>query len=320
MVFNSSAVTHVGMVRKLNEDAFAERTDIGVWAVADGMGGHEAGEVASQTITSFINNLSSSEDFHEMVEAVNQCIQGANRHLVEQSAAYETQRVPGSTVVVLIIKGDRGAAVWAGDSRIYRRRDNQVHQLTRDHSHVQDLVDQHIIRAEDAESHPMANVITRAVGISEPLELDTNRFEILPGDQFLLCSDGLSRLASNDEIESIMANKDSGEVTQSLLHTALVRGAPDNVTLICVKERGEDEVTMVIDESTVVIKAQDLSNSETENSGDDLFENEESDQDLFEESDADETPYDKNDSAQASMDESNFDDDLFDEFDKDNSS
>lgn len=253
MAFKSSAVTHVGMVRKMNEDSFAERSDIGVWAVADGMGGHEAGEVASGTVTDFIKDLPVNDDFDEMLEAVQQSILSANRKLVDHAATYNSQRVPGSTVVALIIRGERGAVVWAGDSRIYRLRDHSVSQITRDHSHVQDLVEQGVIDESEAESHPMANVITRAVGISEPLELETRLINVRPTDQFLLCSDGLSRLASNEEIESMMSNKDSEEVTQSLLHTALVRGAPDNVTLICVKnspgdeQQADDETTVVLD-------------------------------------------------------------------------
>lgn len=251
MTFKSSAASHVGMVRKLNEDAFAERTDIGVWMVADGMGGHEAGEVASGTVTDFIKNLSAREDFGDMLEAVEQCIKAANQHLLEQAAAYDSQRLPGSTVVALLIRGEQGAVVWAGDSRIYRRRDQNVKQLTRDHSHVQDLVDQGVIRADEAESHPMANVITRAVGISEPLELETRLMDIRIGDQFLLCSDGLSRLISNQEIESMMASNNSGDVTQSLLHTALDRGAPDNVTLIYVKNCPDEEAIPDNDQATV---------------------------------------------------------------------
>jgi len=251
MTFKSSAITHVGMVRKLNEDAFAERTDIGVWAVADGMGGHEAGEVASEMVTNYIRSLSLNTSFEEMLNTVQQSIEAANSDLVAQSAAYDTQRIPGSTVVALLLKGNQGAVVWCGDSRIYRRRDKQIQQLTRDHSHVQDLVDQNIIRAEDAESHPMANVITRAVGIQEPLELDSRLITVRPTDQFLLCSDGLSRLVSDQEIETMMANKNSEEVTQSLLHTALVRGAPDNVTLICVKDCPDEEPVSTDDETTL---------------------------------------------------------------------
>ena len=185
MAFKSSAVTHVGMVRKVNQDSFAERSDIGVWVVADGMGGHEAGEVASATVTDYVKNLSPIENFEQMLGAVQQSILAANEHLLDEAASYDSQRVPGSTVAVLVINGDQGALVWAGDSRIYRRRDRVVSQLTRDHSHVQDLVEQGVILEDEAESHPMANVITRAVGISNPLELDTLLIDIRPEDQFL---------------------------------------------------------------------------------------------------------------------------------------
>lgn len=258
MAFRSSAATHVGMVRKVNQDSYAERTDLGVWAVADGMGGHEAGEVASAAVTDSITNLASNETFEEMLDAVEQSIIEANRQLLIQAETYDSQRAPGSTVVVLLIRDDRGALVWIGDSRIYRRRDRVVEQLTRDHSHVQDLVDQGVILESEAESHPMANVITRAIGISEPLEIETRLINVRPDDQFLLCSDGLSRLVTNDELESMMENKDSEEVTQSLLHTALVRGARDNVTLICVKNCPDDENVSANDESTVVHDADGL--------------------------------------------------------------
>jgi len=251
MAFKSSATTHVGMVRKVNQDAYAERSDIGVWAVADGMGGHEAGEIASAMVTDHIKSLPANDDIVDMLDAVEHSIMAANKALIERAASYDSQRVPGSTIVVLIINGDKGAIVWAGDSRIYRHRDNMITQLTRDHSHVQDLVEQGVILESEAESHPMANVITRAVGISEPLELDSQWIDVRPDDQFLLCSDGLSRLVTNDELQSMMSNRNSEEVTQSLLHTALVRGARDNVTLICVKNcpdgedgRKDDEITL----------------------------------------------------------------------------
>ena len=240
MTFKSSAATHVGIVRKVNQDSYAERTDIGVWAVADGMGGHEAGEVASATVTDAIKDLQPNENVVEMLAAVEQSIMSANLQLTRQAASYDSQRMPGSTIVALVINGDQGAVVWAGDSRIYRCRDQVVTQLTRDHSHVQNLVEQGVILESEAESHPMANVITRAVGISDPLELDSMWIDVRSDDQFLLCSDGLSRLVTSDELQTMMDNKDSEEVTQSLLHTALVRGARDNVTLICVKDCADD--------------------------------------------------------------------------------
>lgn len=252
MVFKSSAITHVGMVRKLNEDAYAERSDIGVWAVADGMGGHAAGEVASKAVMDAILGLGHANNFDEMHTAVKRSLKGANRHLLEQADNYDDERVPGATVVVLIIDGNQGAVVWCGDSRIYRCSDQQLVQLTRDHSHVQELVDQGLIKAEDAESHSMANVITRAIGIVEPVEIESRLMEIEPDDKYLLCSDGLSRMVSDKEIEAIMTNKNSEEIVQSLLHTALVRDATDNVTIICVQGCDDEENDMFDDESTVI--------------------------------------------------------------------
>ena len=142
MTFKSHAITHVGMVRKLNEDSYAERSDIGVWVVADGMGGHAAGEVASKAVTDAIVGLGHANNFDEMHTAVKRSLRGTNRQLLDKSDEYEDQRVPGATVVVLIIDGNQGAIVWCGDSRIYRCSDQQLVQLTRDHSHVQELVDQ----------------------------------------------------------------------------------------------------------------------------------------------------------------------------------
>lgn len=251
MVFQSNALTHVGMVRKLNEDAFAERTDIGVWAVADGMGGHAAGEVASKAVTDAIMALPSGGSFEETHQAVRDCLKATNQQLLAHADEYEDQRTPGSTVVALVIDGTQGAVVWCGDSRIYRYADQELLQLTRDHSHVQELVDQGLIRAEDAESHAMANVITRAIGIFDPVEVDSRLMEVRPDDQFLLCSDGLSRMVSDSEIASMMANKDKAEITNSLVHAALVRGASDNVTIICVQNSDEIDIDMD-DESTIV--------------------------------------------------------------------
>jgi len=235
MIFKSSAVTHIGKVRELNEDSYAERSDIGVWVVADGMGGHAAGEVASKAVADAIKELQPCHDFATLHEAVKGSLRNVNQLLREQSADYVAKRVPGSTVVVLIIAGSQGAVVWVGDSRIYRYRDQRLVQLTRDHSYVQSLVDQGLINAEEAESHKMSNIITRAIGIAEPVELDSHTIEIQPGDQFLLCSDGLNRTVPDAEIESVMGGPNGDEAVQSLLQTALDRGAPDNVTIIYVQ-------------------------------------------------------------------------------------
>ncbi len=239
----SSSATHTGVVRKVNEDSFISRDDIGLWAVADGMGGHQAGDVASQLVTKSLGAVSFSPDIGELLRATRTALQSANSELISMDGQYDANRVPGSTVVVLLIHGNEAAVVWAGDSRIYRLRHGQTEQITRDHSHVQELVDQHLISPEEAESHPMANVITRAIGIEEPLDLDVLHLDFLEGDQFLLCSDGLSRLLSMAEIQNLMQTTSLEESVQTMIHTALLRGAPDNVTVISVQS--DDDRTVV---------------------------------------------------------------------------
>jgi len=234
------------MVRKLNEDSYLSHDDVGLWVVADGMGGHQAGDLASQNVISALDYVTPCRDIGELLHATRQAIWEANAHLISLAGHYDKTRRPGSTVAVLLINDDDAAVVWAGDSRIYRLRHGQVEQITRDHSHVQELVDQQLIRPEEAESHPVANVITRAVGIEEPLELDVLHFDIQDGDRFLLCSDGLSRLVSLEEIQNLLQTQELEESVQSLLHTALVRGAPDNVTIITVLcSEADDQKTNV---------------------------------------------------------------------------
>lgn len=236
MKFESNSITHVGLVRELNEDAFAERSDIGVWVVADGMGGHDAGEVASKAVTDAMSRLEPNQSFNDTLASVKRCLKDTNQQLREQVIDYGKKRAPGTTVVVLIINGSQGAVVWVGDSRIYMCRGQRLTQLTRDHSHVQSLVDQGLIKDDEAESHALANIITRAIGILDPVDLDSRLIDVQSGDQFLLCTDGLNRLVANHEIESAMNTLSSEELIQSLLKTTLERGATDNVTLIHVND------------------------------------------------------------------------------------
>lgn len=231
----SQALTHVGMVRTLNEDAYLERKEQGTWAVADGMGGHDAGELASGAVIAALESLQGSNDFNLALEHLATALKEVNESLVVESSEMSRSHRPGSTVAALHIQGPHGAVAWAGDSRVYRRRDGLLEQMTKDHSQVQELLDAGLIRPEEAEHHPLSNIITRAIGIEIPLALDLRRFTVQPGDQFLLCSDGLSGLVSDEEMNDIMIDEDVDEVAKVLLHTALVRGAPDNVTLICIR-------------------------------------------------------------------------------------
>lgn len=231
---SSYGATHIGMVREFNEDAVLCRNDIGLWAVADGMGGHAAGDMASGEIIDCLQRLEPAEEFEKTLLRAQSLIHKANETLINDSQRFERHRKPGSTVVALLLQADRGAVLWAGDSRLYRYRSQNLEQLTRDHSHVQNLVEGGMLDARNAESHPMANVITRAVGIDILLELATTEFQVNAGDRYLLCSDGLSRTVSDAEIGAALALDDSQKIVENLLPLALERGAPDNVSIISV--------------------------------------------------------------------------------------
>jgi serine/threonine protein phosphatase PrpC len=140
----------------------------------------------------------------------------------------------GSTVVGLAIADGQYRCFWAGDSRAYRVRAGQIEQVSRDHSMVQDLVDAGLLAPEDAENHPNANIITRAVGVNESLKVDIVQGEALPGDLYLLASDGLTRLVNDEELAAILTSRGI-DAADMLIETSLSRGAPDNVTLVVVK-------------------------------------------------------------------------------------
>lgn len=231
---HSCAATHTGLVRETNEDSLVCRDDIGLWAVADGLGGHAAGDVASQAVTRGLESVPECDDIARLLARVGEAIDQTNSDLNDMEGLYGPGRAPGSTVAVLLIRGCDAAITWAGDSRVYRLRAGELEQMTRDHSHVQELVDAELIREEEAESHPMAHAITRAVGIDRTLELDSAEVTALAGDRYLLCTDGLSRLLAPAEIREFMSLDDMEESLQALLDTVLSRGAPDNVTIVAV--------------------------------------------------------------------------------------
>ncbi|MGH8524899.1 MAG: PP2C family protein-serine/threonine phosphatase, partial [Gammaproteobacteria bacterium] len=184
----------------MNEDAMAVRTDRGLWAVADGMGGHDAGDVASAKVTEALLRLPIVYGLDNLVESAIAALQRVNHELIEMGGPTGTRRTIGSTVVGLAIANDQFRCFWAGDSRAYRIRDGQIMQLSRDHSMVQDLVDAGLVDPVDAHNHPNANVITRAVGVVEELRIDTVSGDAKPGDRFLLASDGLTRLVDDAEL------------------------------------------------------------------------------------------------------------------------
>lgn len=234
MKWSSVNYSHVGMVRKVNEDACLVMQDLGLWAVADGMGGHEAGDFASQLIVNTLSQIPSSSTWAKFIEAAKAQLNQSNFQLRKESARHYHNRTIGSTVVVMLAQENRGACLWVGDSRLYRLRNGELEQLTRDHSHVQELVDQGLLSPEEAQEHPLGNVITRAVGSSDRLDIDVLDFPLEVGDVFLLCSDGLNKAVKDSEIAYLMVHAEHHEIVETLIQTALARGATDNVTVVVI--------------------------------------------------------------------------------------
>lgn len=236
MTQTSHAQTHRGTVRKINEDAFLELPSSGIWVVADGMGGHAAGDIASQLVIDTIQETVEAVPVEKMsVEILIQGLESANDKLQTMSKDQLSGKVAGSTVVVLWIKDNTYHLLWVGDSRGYLLRDEQLIQVTKDHSQVNDMVDEGLLRPEDAEHHPLANVITRAIGVDTSLEVDVKSGNIINGDVFLLCSDGLNKEVSDFEIENALQSGNIIDAGMALMHASLVRNARDNVTCILVK-------------------------------------------------------------------------------------
>jgi serine/threonine protein phosphatase PrpC len=231
----SASHSDVGCVRKVNEDACLDRPDAGVWAVADGMGGHQSGDLASGMIVNALRDVPAPERLSELVDLVDDRIIEVNRRLREEAASRGADQMIGSTVVALLARGRHGVCLWAGDSRLYRLRDGVMQQLSRDHSQVEEMIALGEVLREDAESHPFANVITRAVGASDELIVDVDLLELRPGDVYLLCSDGLFKELRESEIAVMLGQGGPETCTRNLISLALERGSRDNVTVVVVQ-------------------------------------------------------------------------------------
>ena len=227
------SATHPGLVRKENEDGLALHPGGALWAVADGMGGHANGRWAAAQVVDELSQAALDGSLDADCDAIADALAEANARII--AAATASGATCGATVVALRIAGGRYACLWAGDSRIYRLRGGEFRQLTRDHSHVEQLVDAGIITPEQAVNHPLANVITRAVGVAPDLALDVVEDTVSPRDSFLLCSDGLNKCLSDDEIAAIAGTHPPSEACDALLAATLQRGAPDNVSVIVVR-------------------------------------------------------------------------------------
>ena len=234
MGFDCEIRTHVGLKRKLNEDSVLSKPEAGLWVVADGMGGHEAGEVASAKIVEALSAIPAGEDPRLLVDQAIVSLKQVNEELVEMGRVGMERKTIGSTVVGLVLGSSQYRCFWAGDSRAYRVRDGAITQLTRDHSLVQDLIAAGMIEAKDAEHHPNANVITRAVGAADDLKVDTVGGVAFSKDIYLVASDGLTRVVTQVEMLSALYSRPIADAADHLLKLVLDRGAPDNVTMAIV--------------------------------------------------------------------------------------
>lgn len=231
----ATATTHPGRVRQNNEDAFCARPDAGLWAVADGMGGHERGEFASSALVEALGAAAIPDAFDAACRAIAEAIQAANSRIHDQDAEGKAQM--GSTIVALFARERNFALFWAGDSRAYLLRGGELRRLTRDHTQVQGLIDRGIMTEAEAAGHPMSHVLARAVGVEPRVEIDVVIDAIQPDDVFLLCSDGLHGTMGEDEIRAFLGAAADRAVVDEMVGRTLELGAPDNVTVVTIAAR-----------------------------------------------------------------------------------
>lgn len=234
--YSAASYSHVGMVRKINEDACLELTWDGLWAVADGMGGHAAGDYVSSLAVDSLRQLPLIDGLEDFTQALRHTLAQVNSAVREETLRRGVAMM-GSTVVILAARGDRAVGLWAGDSRLYRLRDGRIERLSHDHSYVQELQDSGLLNEAEARVHPRGNIVTRAIGVEDQLELQAVDVQVLPGDTYLLCSDGLNKTAEDHEIADVLGHADPYQVVRSLVHLGLTRGAPDNITAVVVKAK-----------------------------------------------------------------------------------
>lgn len=232
--YETGAGSDTGVVRDHNEDSYLSKPESGVWVVADGMGGHEAGDFASQAIVERISSIGRPASAPDLQARFMERLTRAHDVIVEQSQALGGATI-GATLVALLVHEDLFACVWSGDSRIYLLRDGQFRQVTTDHTEVQELLNSGAITAEQAEHWPRKNVITRAIGVSSSPNTDETFGSLQEGDVFLLCSDGLTEHVEDHEMASVLASHDPQAASDALIQTTLSRGARDNVTVIVVR-------------------------------------------------------------------------------------
>ncbi len=227
------SLSHVGAVRTLNEDRCFAAPELGVYAVADGMGGHAAGDIASTAVVQALATIGPAVTANDLLARLEDRMLHVNAAI--RAVAEARGQLVGTTVAVLIVFGSDFACVWAGDSRIYRIRGGAIEQLTRDHTEVQALVDSGALTPEEARDWPRRNVITRAVGVRPEPELELVHCVLEPGDTFVICSDGLTTHVEDAAIRDRADGAEPQDACDALVALALERGGSDNVTVVAVR-------------------------------------------------------------------------------------
>lgn len=232
--YRSAGRSETGLVRAQNEDSMLLDNDAGLWLVFDGMGGHQNGAAASRMGAVAFAEEALPEAFEAAIDGFADRILNVNAQ-IQATAAAQGGGTMGTTAVGLILRGREFAVGWVGDSRAYIQRRGGLFQLTVDHTHVQDLIDEGILTLADAVGHPMSHVLTRALGVAADLQVDIIKDEVEPGDRFLLCSDGLSGPVSDSDIRALLEHEHPQTAVDALIERAYANGAPDNVTAVVIE-------------------------------------------------------------------------------------
>lgn len=224
--------THVGKVREKNEDSMGARGTL--FVVADGMGGHNAGEIASALAVEYV--LKMDDENESFFETLQLAVDLANISLLETSLKNPDCSGMGTTLAVLKLRDNQAFIAHVGDSRVYHWREGHIQRLTRDHSLVEELIQNGGITSEQARNHPQRHILTRALGSVDSPQVATEQLTVVSGDRFVLCSDGLTGVLTDDEIgETIGKIDDLQTLAERLVETANEKGGPDNITVIIVE-------------------------------------------------------------------------------------
>ena len=234
---SSKGVSHTGNVRSKNEDSILVHAEENLWTVADGMGGHQAGEFASQTITENLSLFKGHRSLDDNILLLEENILNSHSIIRRKSDKLGRNATIGSTVVCVYVWHNYLFTMWAGDSRLYRYRDGKLKRLTEDHSYVEELVRMGKLEARHAEEHPAANVVLKAVGIEDSLRIDMEYYELQDGDIYVICSDGLYKDLEEDKIAPIIesSREDMNGLARALLSASLDAGGSDNISIITLK-------------------------------------------------------------------------------------